>query len=796
MSVEQDRDGVDGVPAVEEVDLSVVLPSISTRNRLLTPPHKDFATNDMDDESTQSLAIDGPGPMERIQKGVKNWVDVTGLSKPKRMIPVVTWIGKYGKEYLVGDAVAGITVGLMVIPQAIAYANLAGLPPIYGLYSSFMGGFVYTIFGTAKDIAVGPTALMSLIVSESFTKLEHPPDGFENLCSDIQSSDYCCVDGDDYACTPVKLAVAATMVAGIYQVVMGFLNFGAVIDFIGFPVFNGFTTAAAITIFTSQIRHILGLTNIDRHWMFTVRDILTNLGDSRWQDFVMGALCMILTFVLEKVKAEYNDRRTFSRKEYFYWLAGTARNAIVVVLALLISRIVAATEAGDTVFKLVYDVPRGAPDVQDPLSGIDSDDMSEVLTASITISLLGYLESIAIGKAFAQKNGYDIDSTQEMRALGYSSVASAFFQSYPITGSFSRTAVNSASSVKTPMGGVFTGLLVIISLEVLTPAFYYIPKAALAAIIMMSVVHMVDIAEVRRIARVKPQDLAIWMTSFLACLLWSLEFGILLAIVVSAILSLYNTSAQTLSRLRRDEKIGVWVADPDAGTDGLPKSWVPTFIADASAASPLVIKIDGDIVFSMANKLKDRMAAIHKWYASENESRALIIDMSGVSQIDYSGVLALESILESFKPGTYTYKAKGGETFVVDGEMCTRKKGEVYTKRLRGIRVHVAHVNSGAYSILRSARLIGGKLPQGEWKLTMHATIDAAVDALHDDYLRVEARWPFDWMVPAKLAKFFDADQIVPGRTETPVKNWKCFQKKNGDKIWMRAIDNLKMSEV
>ena len=188
-------------------------------------------------------------------------------------------------------------------------------------------------------------------------------------------------------------------------------------------------------------------------------------------------------------------------------------------------------------------------------------------------ALIGYLESIAIAKTFAQKDGYTIDPTQELRAVGIANIVGSFFQSYPMTGSFSRTAVQNASEAKTALAGAFTGLLVVISLVWLTPMFFYIPKAALAAIIMMSVVHMVDIAAVKSIFRTKPKDLSVWMTSFLLCLLWNLEYGILVAIGLSFLIENVDTAVQSLQRLEQDTETGVWLPSPNHEITGLLQNW-------------------------------------------------------------------------------------------------------------------------------------------------------------------------------------------------------------------------------
>eukprot|EP00041_Stephanoeca_diplocostata_P035140 m.1228508 g.1228508 ORF g.1228508 m.1228508 type:complete len:802 (+) comp24645_c0_seq1:166-2571(+) len=742
-----------------------------------------FVDDDEDIDDDDSTGCCAGGVASQLKKSTKGFLEVTGLMDIRRLVPIITWLPSYNKEKFIGDMVAGLTVGLMVIPQGMAYANLAGLPPAFGLYSSFMGCIVYAVFGTAKDVSVGPTALMSLIVSESFSELPEPH--FDNPCSAVVDENFCCDDGGEFLCTPVPLAVAATLISGLYQIGMGVLNFGFIVDYIGFPVLNGFTTAAAVTIFTSQIRHILGLQNIDRHWVKTVPDLITNLGDSRWQDAVMGLSCMALTYYLERLKVKYNDRRGLSRKDYTLWLCGTARNAIVVILAAIVARIVGATSAGDEAFRLVGDVPAGLPKPSNPLTGL-GDGMSEVITASIAISLLGYLESIAIGKAFAHKNGYELDPTQEMRAIGLGNVVSSFFQSYAITGSFSRTAVNAASNVQTAFGGVFTALLVIVSLEAVTAAFFWIPKAALGAIIMMSVVHMVDVDQVRRIGKVQPQDLLIWFTSFLACLLWSLEFGILLAIGVSAILMLYNSSAQKMVRLKRNDALGVWREDLKYTTSGLPSRWGPEFVKDLSDRA-LVIKCMGFFDFAMTNSFRDRMTTISHYFQSESEVRAVVIDMSAITSIDYTGILALEYALDTLKPGIHKIRTPVEGTGGANG----KKKFETVSRQYMGVRVYAANIPKAILAPLRKAGLFGGDVRLGEWKLQhQHSTIDRCFDAMNDDFTRVAALYPFPWQSPKDKAVLTTEGTTCVGQDGA---QWTCTATKPKGKglQWARSPESV-----
>lgn len=182
------------------------------------------------------------------------------------------------------------------------------------------------------------------------------------------------------------------------------------------------------------------------------------------------------------------------------------------------------------------------------------------------------------------------------------------------------------------------------------------------------------------------------------------------------------------------------MADPLYTTSGLEKKWAPAFVEEATAAAPLVVKIDGDITFTMANKFKDRMAAISREYQSEDEVRAIVIDMSAVTQIDYSGVLAIEAVLEALKPAARKRVAQGGEVQVIHGVSKTMKKGETFVQNVRGVRVHMAHVMPRANSALRTSNLLNGRLAHGQWKVTLHATLDIAIASLEEDFAAVEQK--------------------------------------------------------
>jgi len=474
----------------------------------------------------------------------------------KKRLPILSWIHEYNLEKFISDAIAGITVGLTVIPQGIAYAVVAGLAPQYGLYSAFMGCFVYCIFGSSKDITIGPTAIMALMTQVH--------------------AQY----GPDYA-------VLLSFLSGLIILSFGILQLGFLIDFISVPVIAGFTSAAAITIASGQVKSLLGL-EIDHKshlhlgivdgWI----DVFKYIQSIRWEDAVLGVVCSILLLSLralnrtnwfkssdeptEGVQALFNKMSATAQKilSNGVWFICTARNAVVVVICAVMAGftdpgcidIMEAQKAENytgnatCVWKLTGSIKSGIPPFAlppfstAPSEHEDSKTFNEMVaqlgSAIIVIPLIAILESVAIAKAFA--GGKPVDASQEMIALGFCNIFGSFVSSMPTTGSFSRTAVNAASGVKTPMGGLFTGSLVLLCLGVLIPFCAFIPKATLAAVIITAVIFSVEYEVIMPMWKSKKTDLIPATVCFLVCVLYELEFGILAGVVVQLIFVLYHTA--------------------------------------------------------------------------------------------------------------------------------------------------------------------------------------------------------------------------------------------------------------
>ncbi|XP_064439693.1 sodium-independent sulfate anion transporter isoform X8 [Mirounga angustirostris] len=339
----------------------------------------------------------------------------------QRRLPILAWLPDYSLQWLKMDFIAGLSVGLTVIPQALAYAEVAGLPPQYGLYSAFTGCFVYFFLGTSRDVTLGPTAIMSLLVS--FYTFHEP-----------------------------AYAVLLAFLSGCIQLAMGFLRLGFLLDFISCPIIKGFTSAATITIGFGQIKNLLGLQDIPRQFLLQVYQTFRKVGETRVGDAVLGLVCMVLLLVLklmrDHVPPVHPEMPPGVRLSHgLVWTATTARNALVVSFAALVAYSFEVT--GYQPFVLTGKTTEGLPPVRIP--------PFSVTTANGTVSFTEMVQDMGAGLAVVPLVGL-LESIAVAKSFGLTNVLGSLVSSYPVTGSFGRTAVNAQSGVCTPAGGLVTGL--------------------------------------------------------------------------------------------------------------------------------------------------------------------------------------------------------------------------------------------------------------------------------------------------------------------------------------------------
>jgi len=563
----------------------------------------------------------------------------------KKKIPILGWLPQYNLDWFISDAIAGVTVGLTVIPQGIAYAIVAGLPPQYGLYSAFMGCFAYCFLGSSKDITIGPTAIMAIMTGAVFTGPKQ-------------------VFGTFYA--PLL-----AFFTGIIIFICGVLQLGFLIDFISQPVIAGFTSGAAITIASGQIKSLIGL-EIDHHEKSELEagiidyyiDIVHFIDTCKWEDAVLGISCAIILLLLRflgrstwfkpiegrdcdsSVQIFMNRMSPKALKvvEKTIWFICTARNAVIVVLCAVVAGFldpdidVCKQNRQNCTFTLTGSIEGGIPppafpsfmipahskNSTDPPYGlIPPEDIgfgemaSQLGSAFIIIPIIAILESIAIAKAFA--GGKPVDASQEMLALGVCNMLGSMFSSMPTTGSFSRTAVNCASGVKTQMGGLYTGALVLACLAWLMPYCAFIPKATLAAVIMTAVIFSVEHEVIKPIWGSKKIDLVPGFVCFFVAIFYSLDYCIFAGTAVHLVIILYS------------------VARPKVVVE----------IKEIPGLTYLSVRPDQSVVFPSVNYLR---AAINKAGLKQGQSTLpVIIDCTKMNQSDFTAAEGFNAMLKDFK---------------------------------------------------------------------------------------------------------------------------------------------------
>ncbi|KAF4521853.1 hypothetical protein B566_EDAN003727, partial [Ephemera danica] len=379
---------------------------------------------------SETLSKLGEKARERVRKGF------TRKMVYKRL-PILRWLPQYTVQDGVGDLVAGLTVGLTVIPQALAYANIAGLPTEYGLYGAFLGSLVYIVFGSCKDVPMGPTAIVSLLT-------------------------YQAVDGRG-----PEYAILLCFLVGIVMLLMGLLGLGFLIDFVSGPVSSGFTSAVALIIVSSQVKDLLGIPAKGNTFVEMWTSIFENISSTRLWDCALGFGCIVVLLLLRlvaKIKVGPNDEEKQSTLHKvvnkLLWLVSTTRNATLVIGTGTIGWWFSSQ--GHEPFKLIGYVPGGLPSFKVPPFGMtvgnETVSLPEMVgdlgSSIIVLPILALLENIAICKAFSA--GKAVDATQEMIAIGLCNIANSFVQAFPGTGALARSAVNNASGVRTPMGGLYT----------------------------------------------------------------------------------------------------------------------------------------------------------------------------------------------------------------------------------------------------------------------------------------------------------------------------------------------------
>jgi SulP family sulfate permease len=427
------------------------------------------------------------------------------MKKIKELIPILEWLPNYNSSRLKGDFIAGITVSIILIPQGIAYALIAGLPPIYGLYCALVPQLVYAIFGSSRQVAIGPVAMDSLIVATGVSTLA-------------------LAGSDSY----IAIAILLAFMVGSIQFLLGVFRLGFIVNFLSKPVISGFTSAVALTIGINQFRNLFGVDFVQSDQIqYVLEDIWFNIIDFNFHTTVIGLISVGVIILLRKINKKIP-------------------NALLVVVVGILTIRYFGEEFSDVA--IVKDIPSGLPSFSFP--EIDISQMKELLPIALTLVMVGYLETISIGKSLeAKQDEYKLRPNQELIALGLSNIIGSWFKAYPSTSSFSRSAINQESGATTGMASLVSVVIVLLTLLFLTPLFYHLPKTVLAAIIIVAVFGLVNIKEAIFLWKANNLDFWLLVITFFSTLLFGIEYGIMIGVGLSLIILIFRTSRPYVAEL-------------------------------------------------------------------------------------------------------------------------------------------------------------------------------------------------------------------------------------------------------
>ncbi len=511
----------------------------------------------------------------------------------KSFLPILEWLPSYNKKWLKGDLGAGLTVGVMLIPQGMAYANIAGLPPIYGLYASIVPLFIYAILGTSRQLAIGPSAMIALLTATSLGSFV-----------DLSIDQY------------IAYAILLAFIVGVIQFLLGIFRLGFLVNFLSHPVISGFTSAAALIIGIGQLKSLLGI-KIPRshHINVVLENIYDNFSEINWISFGIGVVGISMILLFKKINKALPS-------QLFAVIFG-----ILVVTAF-------GLNTGKNVVDIVGEIPNSLPKFQIPL--LNWDLINSLLPMALTIALVSFMESIAVAKAVQTKNKeYKVRPNQELIGIGLANVVGSFFQSFPTTGGFSRTAVNAQAGARTGLATIISGILVFLTLLFLTPYFYNLPKAILAAIIMVGVFGLIDYKEVIHLWKSDKTDFFLLLVTFLATLTIGIEKGIGLGIILSLVIVILKTTRPHVAVLANIHGTHFYRNIERFGKDVILKEAI------------LIVRFDAQLYFANTTFFKDKLEEL---VAKKGDKlKLIIIDGESMNSLDSSGVHALIDVIDTYQ---------------------------------------------------------------------------------------------------------------------------------------------------
>jgi len=516
-----------------------------------------------------------------------------------RYLPILTWGRTYNRSALSNDLVAALIVTIMLIPQSLAYALLAGLPPEAGLYASIVPIMLYAVFGTSRALAVGPVAVVSLMTAAALSNI---------------------VEQGTMGYAVAALSLAA--LSGVILLAMGLFRLGFIANFLSHPVIAGFITASGIIIAASQLKHILGINAEGHNLLELIVSLATHLSEINWITAVIGVLATGFLFWVRK-----------GLKPLLTKLGITGSLAGILVKTGPVAVVVATTASvwvfglADQGVKIVGEVPQSLPPMT--LPSLSPDLLWQLLLPAFLISIIGFVESISVAQTLAAKKRQRIDPDQELIGLGAANIGASLTGGFPVTGGFSRSVVNFDAGAETPAAGAFTAVGLAIAAVALTPLIYFLPKATLAATIIVAVLSLVDFSILKRSWNYSKADFAAVLATILLTLTMGVEAGVSVGVGLSILLHLYRSSKPHIAEVGQVP-----------GTEHYRNVLRHDVLTDPSIVT---LRVDESLYFANARYLEDK---IQTRVAKDKNVRHVILQCSAINEIDLSALESLEAINE------------------------------------------------------------------------------------------------------------------------------------------------------
>jgi sulfate permease, SulP family len=518
-----------------------------------------------------------------------------------RIFPFLIWWPTVDRTTLRNDLLAGLTGAVIVLPQGVAFAMIAGMPPEYGLYTAIVTPIVAALFGSSRHLISGPTTAISIVVFSTLSGFAEPG-----------SAEF------------IRLALTLTFLAGVYQLALGLARMGALVNFISHSVVVGFTAGAAILIATSQLKHYLGVkVPSGESFLHTWMEIIHKLPDINWYVATVATVTLAAAIVFKLYRPRWPGM------------------LLAMILGSVLSLALGGQEHG---VRLVGSLPSHLPPLSTPDFSLAT--IKQLAGGALAIAMLGLIEAVSIGRSIATRSHQRIDGNQEFLGQGLSNMVGSFFSAYAGSGSFTRSGINYQAGAKTPMAAIFAALSLAAILLLIAPLTAYLPIAAMAGIILLVAYNLIDFHHIKLILKTTRSDAVVLVVTFLATLFVELEFAIYVGVILSLVLYLNRTARPR-----------IYTVAPDPAT---PKHQMGTGPDLPQCPQVRIVRIDGSLFFGAVNHVAE---TLHRFDQQDPERRHVLIIASGINFIDVAGaeMLAVEAKKRrALGGGLYLCKVKEG----------------------------------------------------------------------------------------------------------------------------------------